>query len=68
MKVRDLPEEVRLDDVMPIERETAWDHDSPAWGGAQPAQSELSKLGGELKVRRGRWFPDPGRPGWYPAA
>jgi hypothetical protein len=69
VKVRDLLEEDRLEDTMPIERDAASvNEDDNVWAAAEPTQSELSKLGGELKIRRGRWFADPGRAGWYLAA
>ena len=66
VKVRDLLEEDRLADVMPIERDGARSvNEDDLWGTPEPTQSELSKLGGELRARRGRWFADPDRPGWY---
>ena len=67
VKVRDLLEEDRLADVMPIERDSARSVNADdLWGNPEPTQSELSKLGGELRARRGRWFADPDRPGEPP--
>ena len=64
-KVRDLLESDRLEEVMPIIRDAQPADDANPWADAEPTQSELSKLGMELKVRRGRWFPDPDTPGGY---
>ena len=65
VKVRDLLESARLEDVMPIIRDAQQVDDAHPWTDAEPTQSELSKLGMELKARRGRWFPDPDVAGRY---